>query len=385
MTATDCLGRLTHGILGFSTGRPARSGRASVVRPLLTIMDRRPGVPAAVCIAAACVLLAVRGRAETGAGAADVVATVDATPILRGELEALVRRLVAGAAAAEDGQRLAATAVEQLVDEQLLRAEVDRVGVAASEAEIAARLDTLQRQVAARGSRWDEFLADNGRDQESLQGRVTLEIGVSKLMKPKISGAALEAGFQQRRREIDGTRLRVSHVLLRPDLAVGDEAVERLVERAAAIRREILQGMLSFADAARRHSVAPSRSRGGDLGWIARQGPLGEAFNRQVYRLAKGDVSRPFITPYGVHLAQVTDVEPGTLGLAAIRPALEQILAAEAIRETVARLRAETAIEYAPGVPHFDPATPADSDQPRRILVNAAADPPSAAAPPAQP
>ena len=354
-------------------------------------MDRRPGVPVAVCIAAACVLLAVRGRAETDAGAADVVATVDATPILRGELEALVRRLVAGAGAAagaaaavaDDGQRLAATAIEQLVDEQLLRAEVDRVGVAASEAEIAARLDTLQRQVASRGRLWDEFLAENGRDPESLQGQVALEIGVSKLVKPKISGAALEAGFQQRRRELDGTRLRVSHVLLRPDLALGDEAVERVVERAAAIRREILQGMLSFADAARRHSVAPSRSRGGDLGWIARQGPFGEAFNRQVFGLAKGDVSRPFITPFGVHLAQLTDVEPGTLGLAAIRPALEQILAAEAIRETVARLRAETAIEYSPGVPHFDPATPADAGQPRRILVNAAAEP--AAAPPAQP
>jgi len=371
------------------------SHRGRALRALLPTLVRL----LAACVAVACGLASTSSRAETAeaAGAADVVATVDTVPILRGELEAVLRRLAAAARgptasaasagpdAGEEAQRLAAAALEQLVDERLLRGEIDRVGIGVSDAEVAARLDLLRQQVAARGLGWEEFLAGSGRDEETLRGQVALEIGVAKLVQPKVTGPALDSAFQERRRELDGTRLRVSHVLLRPDLALGEEAVERLLERAAAIRREVLQGVLSFAEAARRHSVAPSRARGGDVGWITRQGPLGDAFAKQVYALAKGDVSRPFVTPFGVHLAQVTDIEPGTRDPAAIRPTLEQILMAEAIRATVSRLRAETAIEYAAGVPHFDPATPADAGQPRRVMVTPEAGNAASAQPPAAP
>jgi XTP/dITP diphosphohydrolase len=368
------------------------SHRARALRALL---------PAVVRLLAACVVMAyglapLGARAEPTAGAADVVATIDTVPILRGELEAVLRRLAstggptaneaqAGSGPDEGPPLLAAAALEQLVDERLLRGEIDRVGVGASDAEISARLDLLRQQVAARGLGWEDFLARNGRDDETVRGQVALEIGVAKLVQPKVTGSALDNAFQARRRELDGTRLRVSHVLLRPDLALGDEAVERTLEHAASIRREVLQGVLSFADAARRHSVAPSRARGGDVGWITRQGPLGDPFAKQVYALAKGDVSRPFVTPFGVHLAQVTDIEPGTLDREAIRPTLEQILMAEAIRGTISRLRAETAIDYAAGVPHFDPATPADAGQPRRVVVAAEAERAASAQPPAAP
>jgi hypothetical protein len=48
------------------------------------------------------------------------------------------------------------------------------------------------------------------------------------------------------------------------------------------------------------------------------------------------------------------------------------MVAAEVLRERLARARAATTIEYAPGVPHFDPTTPAESGQPRRVVVEPA-------------
>ena len=93
-----------------------------------------------------------------------------------------------------------------------------------------------------------------------------------------------------------------------------------------------------------------------------------EPFARQAYALAKGDVSAPFVTPFGVHVVQVVDVAPGRLGFDAVRGKLEALLAGELLRETLVQLRTTTPVTYAEGVAHFDPATPPGGGQ-RRIVI----------------
>lgn len=351
-------------------------------------------------ILAAWACLATGGAAvaqQTAAGQAptDEVATVGDTPIFRSELEAVLRR-TAGAGqspAAPDGlagpgdgasrrQWLEATAIEQLVDARLLRSAVERERITVSRTDVQTRLEQLKKQVAARGVEWQRFLEQAGRDESAICEQIELEIALDLMIRPKLTPAVVAAGFERHKREIDGTRLRVSHVVLRPDAARGDEAIAAATARAAAIRREIVQGTTTFAEAARRHSAGPSRARGGDLGWITRDAPLIDAFAKQAFTLAKGDVSKPFATPFGVHLVQVTEIEPGRIGLEMLRPKLESLIAGELLRETLARLRASTAVSYGPGVVHFDPATPADGPAPRRIVAgNAPAPAPAASGP----
>ena len=55
---------------------------------------------------------------------------------------------------------------------------------------------------------------------------------------PQLTPAAIDAIYQEQRRDLDGTRLRVSHVLLRPDV-VDASGVERRIAEADAIRRDI--------------------------------------------------------------------------------------------------------------------------------------------------
>jgi hypothetical protein len=70
-----------------------------------------------------------------------------------------------------------------------------------------------------------------------------------------------------------------------------------------------------------------------------------------------------------VHLVKVVDMEPGRIGLDAVRPRLEKMMAAKLVRELLGKARATTQVTYTPGVAHFDPATPADGTEPRRIVV----------------
>lgn len=324
----------------------------------------------------------VSAQEPAAAGApTDVVATVGDSPIFRSELDEIVRRgqansvvsgtsadVAATAAGADRQQRLEAVAMEQLVDARLLRMEMERAQVTVGRLDIEQRIAQLKKQMAARGIEWDRFLALSGRDADSITEQIELEIGLDRLIRPKLTPAVVTAGFEKYRRTLDGTRLRVSHVILRPDVARGEEGVTATMARAAAIRREIVQGAVSFADAARRYSAGPSRARGGDLGVIGREGPMVEPFTKEAFALAKGDVSKPFVTQFGIHIVQVTDVEPGRLGFEALRPKLEVLLAENLLRDLLTRLRSTTPVAYAPGVAHFEPAGP-DPNAPRRVVV----------------
>lgn len=299
--------------------------------------------------------------------AEEVAVRVGSLSISRELIDAVLRRVDAAAVGAQQRQ-LEAAVVEQLVDELLLRAELERLLIAAADSEIDARVERLKAQFAGRGGTYDEFLARSGRDERSIRAQVALEICLDKYVRSRITPQVIAAAFETHRRDVDGTRLRVSHVVLRPVVAADDGDQARL-RHAEAIRREILQGRTTFDEAARRHSAGPSRHRGGDLGWIGRDGPFVEAFAKPAFALAKGEVSKPFVTPFGIHLVKVTEVEPGRIDADAAKPRLEQMVAARLIKDLVATARRTTPISYAAGVAHFDPATPGDGPQPRRVIV----------------
>jgi len=298
-----------------------------------------------------------------------VVARLGETEIHRSEIDALARRVgIDGLSDEDQRQRALATVLEQVIDERALRSELDRLGIEADPAAVDSMIDRLRQQVTAQGKNWTAFLAEQGRSLESLRAQVSLEVAVQAYVRPRITGDALNRVYDQHKRELDGTRLRVSHVILRPD-AVGDATMKALMEQAETIRQDVVQGRMSFAEAASRWSVGPSRREGGDLGWIQRDGPQIEPFTSVAYQLPKGGVSEPFVTPYGVHIVTVTAVEPGRTGPTAVRSRLERMLASELVRGLVVEGRRLGGLTFAPGTPHLDPATLGESNDRRPVVV----------------
>lgn len=329
--------------------------------------------------------LPARGVAQD-VEAETVVARVSGEEILQGEVDAVLGRIetmfpgaapegldpttAVTAAGGERQLQLRATALEQLIDERLLRAEIERAGIVVNAEEIDAGVASIKEQLAARGTDWATFLVRSGRDEQSLRDQVALEMGMRRLVAPMVDDARLERAFESQRRAFDGTRLRISHIVLRPDIGRGDETVAEAFARADTVRRAIVSAELTFDEAARRYSAGPSRLRGGDLGWISREAPLFDDFASVAYAVAKGDVSKPFATRFGVHILKVTDVEPGRLGLEEVRDRIGPIAGLDALREVLTRARAAATVEYTPGVPRFDrPGDASSAGQIRRVVV----------------
>lgn len=96
-------------------------------------------------------------------------------------------------------------------------------------------------------------------------------------------------------------QIHVRHILLKTN-ALQDDATVR--QRLEQIRQSILKGE-SFAVAASASSQDPgSASQGGDLGW---QSPnvYDPSFSAAVEKLKVGEISEPFKTQYGWHIAQL--------------------------------------------------------------------------------
>jgi peptidyl-prolyl cis-trans isomerase SurA len=99
------------------------------------------------------------------------------------------------------------------------------------------------------------------------------------------------------------TQQRVRHILIRVDQSRPEPATRARLQQL----RTRIQGGEDFAELARAHSMDPtSASRGGDLGWL-NPGDVVPELEQAVAALQPGQISEPFRTQFGIHIAQVTD------------------------------------------------------------------------------
>jgi peptidyl-prolyl cis-trans isomerase C len=131
--------------------------------------------------------------------------------------------------------------------------------------------------------------------------------------------------------------VRASHILVS-----GDVEMEKV--------REDLKAGMSFEDAAKKHSISPSKDQGGDLGYFSR-GQMVKEFEDAAFALKVGDVSaEPVKTKFGLHLIKLTERKE-----ASVRPldevreeiveALENDKKGKIYQEELARLREKYKVE----------------------------------------
>lgn len=72
------------------------------------------------------------------------------------------------------------------------------------------------------------------------------------------------------------------------------------------LKKQIQTGRATFQDLARAYSQDGSAAQGGDLGW-ANPGMYVPEFEEALNRLAKGEISNPVVSRFGVHLIEMVE------------------------------------------------------------------------------
>lgn len=250
---------------------------------------------------------------------------------------------------------LEAEVLETMVDKRLALLFCREQGFEASEAEVQAEFDRFKAMLAQQRVSLADFLTLRNWDEAELKKTIATGMVTAKFAQTKLTPALVEKYFQERPQDFDGSKIRVSHIVLRPMSQQDARAIEQMRTRAARLRELIDGKRVTFADAARKYSAGPSRHQGGDLGLIPRRGMLVDAFTDAAFSLKDGEISQPVVTPFGVHLIHRVETQPGQATLAQVQPKVTEVLAKQLLKQTADLQRAKTKVEFTGVVAYRDP------------------------------
>lgn len=193
------------------------------------------------------------------------------------------------------------------------------------------RAELLRRVIVAeaRQAEWDKRPAvalamERAREQGLIDAYVSAKSeAAANYPTDKDLAAAYEANKAQ---FVVPIQLRLAQILLRlPENAPADEA-ERVAAQARDIWSKLGKGSL-FSQLVALHSQdEESKSKGGDLGWLAINALLPQ-ISSELAKLKTGEYSRPLRTPFGWQIIKVIDRKPESIRpLTEVREALIKAL-----------------------------------------------------------
>lgn len=254
-------------------------------------------------------LLALPARAEDS-----VAATVNGEPIRLADVDALLTRSKpSGPLTSAQTKVLRRAVLDELIDETLLRQHLDKHAPPADPKLIDKHVEALQAAQKHQGRTLADFTRETGLTETRLRETFATMLRWSALIESRTSDADYRAYFEANRLAFNGASLRLAQIVVRVGPSATDGEVAAATEKLRALRSEILAGRITFSEAARKHSICPSATSGGDLGVIGRKdGQVEEVLAAAAFALPDGGISEPIRTPAGMHLLQVSSRKAGT-------------------------------------------------------------------------
>jgi parvulin-like peptidyl-prolyl isomerase len=305
--------------------------------------------------------LCMRGVARTEekpkASGDPVAATVNGEAVYRSEVLRTLYATLKGRHESLDAAargKLLARVLEEMIDQRLVYQFLKKSGKAADAKSVAAEIAAIGKQLEKRRREWPAHLKENGYTRTTFERQIEWRLSWQAYLEETMTDKLLEEYFASHLPQYDGGEVRASHILLRIENQSSGKELQKLVEKAGKIRREIKGGEITFAEAAKKYSHGPSRLRGGDIGYFPRHGVQGEEFSRAAFALAKKEISDPIVTEFGVHLIQTTDIRPGTRQWTEVRSELARDVTRELFEKIAKKQHVGAKIEYTGVIPGLE-------------------------------
>ncbi|MFL5345491.1 MAG: peptidylprolyl isomerase [Hyalangium sp.] len=231
----------------------------------------------------------------------------------------------------EQRNQILKEALDTLIAEKLVEAEVKELGLTVTPAEVDEAMADVQKQNNITDpAQFEQLLAREGYTMKTYKEFLGKQIVRGRLMqmkvaaKVKISEEDLKAAYAQYAKlEGDEAEVHARHILVAVDPKATPEQVEAARKKAEAIAQEARRPGMDFASLAKARSEGPSKEDGGDLGFF-RRGVMVPAFEKAAFSLKVGEVSDPIRTNFGWHVLKVEEKRAvGVTPYEEMRPKLE--------------------------------------------------------------
>jgi peptidyl-prolyl cis-trans isomerase C len=262
------------------------------------------------------------GGSREAAKTSRAVAVVNGEPVSADALARDLREARAGAGEGEGSlEVLRRKVLEELVDRALLLQEAHARSIVVGQDQVERAFLRLRAEYP--GTHFDDLLAQERLSQTELKARLRDQLAIERLFEEQVFPGVTVADA-----EID--RYYADHLqeFQEPERVRVQQIVVTTREEAQSIREKLRRNPQTFAEVAKKSSIAPEGKAGGDLGYIGRGSGFPEVFDA-CFSMPLHAISEVTPSPYGFHLFRVTDKKP------AQRRALE--LARAGLREKLTR------------------------------------------------
>lgn len=235
--------------------------------------------------------------------------------------------------------------VDQLVERQLIRAFLASRRVEPVADDLQHQIARAEELIRKRGDDPKTLLAKLGYTPERLKRELGLPLAWQVYVRQTVKPEQIKKYFADHKQELDGTQLRARQIFVKVAKPPQEADVAAKKQKLAEIRRDIEGGKIAFADAAKDHSEAPSAETGGDVGLFGWRGKLPAEVSEAAFALKVNEISEPIVSPFGVHLIQLTERHPGEFSLEDARPEILERFSQELWKSTVESERSKVKLK----------------------------------------
>lgn len=209
----------------------------------------------------------------------------------------------------ETYRRIRGQVLWSLIDETLHLQEARRLSIGATEEEFARAAGVLEQRLGIRRGTFFDFLAANGISRATARRQVRASIVWSRLVRLRFGQVATVADeeidevLDLYRRSLGQPQYLVSEILLSSDDPDGEARIRDLATR---IHQRLTQPGSDFRAIARQFSASASSAQGGLIGWVT-AGQLAPEIEAALAALSPGDVAPPLRTDLGYHIVKLEE------------------------------------------------------------------------------
>lgn len=234
--------------------------------------------------------------------------------------------------------------LEQFITNKLLEAEIKQAGVRVSDQEIDRYVQQIKEKNRLTDAELETALKREGATLASYRESVRSELEKNEIInlqvrkKVNITAEDVERYYKANTKNYKTEqRVRLRHILFPLAQDAPPEQLQESMRVARDVYKRIAAGE-DFAQLAREFSQGAGASEGGDIGWVVR-GTLLQGIEEIAFqKLSVGEVSQPFRTSMGVHLAKLEARDDGSpLPLSVVSARIKEELYEKSLEERFQR------------------------------------------------
>ena len=190
-----------------------------------------------------------------------------------------------------------AKVVDTLIQEKLVDQEAGKQNITVTPADIDKEIAKIKERIGGEAA-YQDALAQNQITEAQLRDYQSFRIKVTKILKKDIpvTDDELKKFFEENKAQFDKREVHARHILVATE------------QEAKDIKAQLDKGA-DFAALAKEKSTEPAaKESGGDLGTFG-PGKMVPAFDNVVFSMKQGEISQPFQSDFGWHVAQVLEVK----------------------------------------------------------------------------